>query len=662
MKRSALLTTALLLIGISVVLGQIPTYGPYPVIFVHGQKSQSTDDWGYKTWNDDWDGGRCSAMLEIIEEAYNDYQAHDPVDCNRNTTVSAASDPRMIYNFAYYLTESDSGVIGDYDGALYPKGTLYGQRNGYKKSAAKACWGELLADFIDDVLAATGASKVNLVCHSMGGLVTRSAITYYGCEDKVYKVLMVGTPNFGIGRLQFMEWFHVAWVSYQPYQKKGELLEMGVNVWAFGSEKFINDNKGGDKDYWFNWLEYYDLGWPTYSQPLYATIAGNRPKGGSSRYAQNDGTVQVWAVELDYAVFNKVCHQTHSRDPGETENQGRYLNTSEATEDVIKNWVLNYHNPPIIWFVDWILVSSANGTMGMFNGPEAWNAHVYFSFTPTPGWIFDWYHGDRWGPHLESIPYPPYVQYVLWTTCWSSSNYRKQDFVDDSVYVTGDLGRWQVQARQHYDTHNKTLTSNIWDDIAPDLVPLPEPKCPMLSSFLSADTNTQAVLFVENNTLLPHSEHSTNPATDNMVLSSPPPAYEGHYFLNISENSTETSYFDEIKLFAVDHPEGTQVATSEDDNTYVYSDMILANKCVTYAIEMYEDTLGPYEYVYSIDHLDYVQHLDHYIWVGEDADSLFVKFPPIPDDWYNVGLLVSVGPGRGILTLRRVSTDGYGPG
>lgn len=307
---------------------------------------------------------------------------------------------------------------------------------------------------------------------------------------------------------------------------------------------------------------------------------------------------------------------------------------------------------------------------------DYWKPHVYFWFTKTPGWSFNWYHGYCFDPHWEwqwvYTPFPhKQLVYVQWRLSHNTTNYYNRDFIDNKepFYVSGEYGHWYVKARQTYSGYDTVLTSAVYTTQAPMVVPLPEPGCPMLFSFLGADTNTQAVLFVENNTLLPHSEHSVDTATDNLVLSSPPPAHNGHYFLNISENSTETSYFDEIKLFAVDHPEGTQVATSEDGNTYVYSNVLLANYCITYTSEMVEleddstdEPTGEFvEYIYPLDHLDYVQHLDHYIWVGEDADSLFVSFPPVPDDWYSVGLLVSVGPGRGILPYEESLLMGMGP-
>lgn len=55
-----------------------------------------------------------------------------------------------------------------------------------------------LAQAIDDLLAQTGARQVRLVCHSMGGLVTRAYLQRQGA-GKVASVITLGTPHHGSG-------------------------------------------------------------------------------------------------------------------------------------------------------------------------------------------------------------------------------------------------------------------------------------------------------------------------------------------------------------------------------------------------------------------------------------------------------------------------------
>lgn len=54
-----------------------------------------------------------------------------------------------------------------------------------------------LKEMVDTVKYRTGQDKVNIVAHSMGGLVVRQYIALFG-EDAVDKFIMVGTPNKGV--------------------------------------------------------------------------------------------------------------------------------------------------------------------------------------------------------------------------------------------------------------------------------------------------------------------------------------------------------------------------------------------------------------------------------------------------------------------------------
>lgn len=54
-----------------------------------------------------------------------------------------------------------------------------------------------LERFVDRVLAETGAPRVDLVCHSMGGLVARAMLAGGGAA-KVRSVATLGTPHFGV--------------------------------------------------------------------------------------------------------------------------------------------------------------------------------------------------------------------------------------------------------------------------------------------------------------------------------------------------------------------------------------------------------------------------------------------------------------------------------
>lgn len=54
-----------------------------------------------------------------------------------------------------------------------------------------------LADFIKDVMKATGEESVDMVAHSMGGLVARLAVVDYDLADSINTFISLGTPHRG---------------------------------------------------------------------------------------------------------------------------------------------------------------------------------------------------------------------------------------------------------------------------------------------------------------------------------------------------------------------------------------------------------------------------------------------------------------------------------
>src|SRR5206468_12628217 len=60
-----------------------------------------------------------------------------------------------------------------------------------------------LAKQIDDTLAATGADKVNIIAHAMGGLDARYVITTLGYGDRVASLTTMSTPHRGAALADF---------------------------------------------------------------------------------------------------------------------------------------------------------------------------------------------------------------------------------------------------------------------------------------------------------------------------------------------------------------------------------------------------------------------------------------------------------------------------
>lgn len=67
----------------------------------------------------------------------------------------------------------------------------------YDTCQASATTTAQLARFVDDVLARTGADKVNVIAHSMGSILTRSCARSGGCVGKIDKLFGVAPANHG---------------------------------------------------------------------------------------------------------------------------------------------------------------------------------------------------------------------------------------------------------------------------------------------------------------------------------------------------------------------------------------------------------------------------------------------------------------------------------
>ena len=184
-----------------------------------------------------------------------------------------------------------------------------------------------LADFIDKVLTATGASQVDIVTHSMGALVARSAIKNYGCSSKVRKLLTVGAPNRPYSG--WWEGFYSIFGQDKLWQKSGEDLEMGLNVPSGKDAKFLNIQTG-DTNYWCNYLDYNN-----YIEAI-STIMGDR--GNVIWGEPNDNAVAVSQSYINSAQFNAVVYEQHSYDNDVPE---LCETSSSYTTEFIKKWIID---------------------------------------------------------------------------------------------------------------------------------------------------------------------------------------------------------------------------------------------------------------------------------------------------------------------------------
>lgn len=333
-KKSSYLILLLLLLFPIVIFA-----ADYPIIFVHGIEGDPRPTIAWGTWNDP-----NSAMKKIINEGYDGYRwgkksdGNDADQCDKNTTLQGmGGDRKRIYHFSYYNPDGSCGVIGTnskyilYDHGFDPMVDEINYRFEYISQSMDANWSEHLADFIEDVCDATGSPKVNLVTHSMGGVVSRAAIAFYGCASRVNKLLTIGTPNNKFEENQPLANLiaGLTWIEWQGY---GELREMGL----LEPYLFVGP---GDPDDPANVDDYY--GWMLKNSPPVTTacIAGKKPTTLTQFFEENDGVIQVEKAHLDYEEFGPTIYATHARSNTSWDEEAEI--TSTYTNEIIKRWIID---------------------------------------------------------------------------------------------------------------------------------------------------------------------------------------------------------------------------------------------------------------------------------------------------------------------------------
>jgi len=168
-----------------------------PIIFVHGCEG-SNDDW-FSLLNG----------LVSTDPRYDSFFLSGILD---HAAWAAGSIDRRVWLFAfdYYIKYKEDGR-GSYSAgpgrigsntshtcSKPPgKGYLISDNSAYDAGVSHDYAADL-ADLVDSVLRATGASEVDMVAHSMGGLVVRSYLSFYGGASKVKRVLLLASPVKGV--------------------------------------------------------------------------------------------------------------------------------------------------------------------------------------------------------------------------------------------------------------------------------------------------------------------------------------------------------------------------------------------------------------------------------------------------------------------------------
>lgn len=150
----------------------------FPVIFLHGHAFNKEDSPDYSL------DGFNKLQRRFYEEGYIDGGIVLPFSNYSDVSKGEwgiQGKPVVVKTSYYYDVYTEEGQTEDIP----------------QKSENISVYSKRLKEVIDIIKYRTGKSKVNIVAHSMGGLVARRYLQLYG-EDSVYKLIMIDTPNNGI--------------------------------------------------------------------------------------------------------------------------------------------------------------------------------------------------------------------------------------------------------------------------------------------------------------------------------------------------------------------------------------------------------------------------------------------------------------------------------
>lgn len=186
-----------------------------PIIFVHG----------FRGSNDDW-----FTMLDglVAKDARYDSFLLAGTQDHASWATRSIGRRSWLFSFDYYNAAKEDargaytagpGRIGSdttfactapagsghliADGATYDQGATHD----YAKD---------LAAMVEDVLRATGAPAIDVVAHSMGGMVVRSYLAFHGGAAKVKRALLLSSPVEGLGVAAFASFIGIgqpAWMN-----------------------------------------------------------------------------------------------------------------------------------------------------------------------------------------------------------------------------------------------------------------------------------------------------------------------------------------------------------------------------------------------------------------------------------------------------------------
>lgn len=200
-----------------------PPCAALPIVLLHG----------YRGSNDDW-----QPMIDALIQTDGRYDGSQESGLDDHPSWSARSIDRRSWLFAfdYYIRHTGDGrdsytagpgKIGS-DSAFACPGPVAGLGHVVADSAAYDTgtihdYAADLADFVASVLRATGASEVDVVAHSMGGLVLRSYLSFHGGAAQVRRVLLLASPVEGVDLAAFAKLLPLGHPDWMEAHEQAEI-------------------------------------------------------------------------------------------------------------------------------------------------------------------------------------------------------------------------------------------------------------------------------------------------------------------------------------------------------------------------------------------------------------------------------------------------------
>lgn len=205
-----------------------------PIVFVHGHNGS----------NDDW-----QTMVDTLVSSDDRFDAYRFLGTQDHAALPTGGIARRAWLFAfdYYVARGTDkrgsytagpGKIGSDSSSscASPQGTGHLVADGPEyDSGVDHEFAADLASMVGDVLRATGAKSVDLVAHSLGGLVSRSYLAFFGGNAQVEHLVLLASPHLGVPLAPIEAVFGRA----QPWMKDHELAELDSGA-LFPRSRFVS--------------------------------------------------------------------------------------------------------------------------------------------------------------------------------------------------------------------------------------------------------------------------------------------------------------------------------------------------------------------------------------------------------------------------------------